>query len=396
MFMDKNYGEKTKIFRREPAGRFMDNYGKINHVFKIVGIILILLALTVFAKADTYTFDCDDPFNCSIKSYCQDTPGAAPGLLVGGGGAYSYALGNQPTEYSFNAISTGEQLCEATVTVSAMYDQGQVNERTRIYINGQDMGSTVDNYCNASTGGGCLFCGRDTQKLGAQKITLQEVNTLKVYGYDSHVLVAVVLNCAGGNNCSQNLDPRIDEIEDKTIPYNTGNFRIDLWDKITDHTDPFSDLNINVSVDGNTINCTLDNNRYLTCIAGNVLGDSVVTITVIDPCEAQDTEEFIVSVVNQPPHLTVPDQIKSCASDMNQFIDLRYYGWDEQINDVNFMVMAQSNLDLLTCQIDNNFFLTCIVNTCDEDYSDITVRITDIFDEYYDTLLPIIFSSIHK
>jgi len=232
-------------------------------------------------------------------------------------------------------------------------------------------------------GGICVFCGRDTQILGAHKVTLKETNTLKLNSYDSHAVVGVVITCTGGKNCSQNLAPIIDNIEDKTIPYNTGNFRIDLWDKIIDHTDPFSDLNIGVSVVGNTISCTLDNNRYLECQAGSTLGNSIVTINVIDDCNAKVSETFNVDVVNQPPHLMVPDQIKSCLSDMNQFIDLRYYGWDEQINDANFTIIAQSNTNLLNCQVDNNFYLTCTVNTCQENYSDITAKITDIFGEYY-------------
>jgi len=362
----------------------MDDHGKISHIFKLVGIILILLAFTVFARADTYTFDCDDPFNCSIKSYCQDVPGAFPGLLVHNGTALSYDLGNQPINYSFDAISTGEQICEAKVIVSAMHDQGQANEKTQIYINGISMGTTTDNYCNDPEGGDCVFCGKDTQSLGQKTITLQEVNILKVYGYDSHAVVGVVVDCVGGKNCSANLDPIIDNIEDKTISYNTGYFRIDLWDKITDHTDPFSDLNIDVSVSGSTIDCILQNERYLECQAGNTLGISTVTIDVIDDCEAIATYSFNVDVTNQPPHISVPDQTKSCSADLNQFIDLRYYGWDEQIDDVNLEIITQSNTALLNCQVENNYYLTCEVNACEEDYSNITLKITDIFGEYYE------------
>jgi len=313
----------------------MDNFGKANHIFKIMGVILILLALTVFARAETYTFDCDSTFNCSIKSYCQGISGAVPGLLVGGGGAYSYTNGEEPVNYSFHADSVGEQTCEATVTVTAMFDQGQTDEKTQIFLNGVDMGTTTDNYCNAANGGGCLFCGSDKQRLGTRTVTLRETNTLRVNGFESHSLVGVIIDCTGGNDCSTNLDPVIDALPDKTIPYNTGNFRIDLWDKITDHTDSFSDLMIGVTIDGNTINCTLDNNRYLECQAGMILGNTTVTVDVNDDCTGHDSESFIVSVVNQPPHVTVPDYEKSCNSDMNQFIDLRYFGWDEQINDVN-------------------------------------------------------------
>jgi uncharacterized membrane protein len=359
----------------------MDNKGRINHIFKIMGVILILLALTVFARAETHTFDCDDTFNCSLKSYCENVPGAVLGLRLHQGTAWS-DYGQEPTEYTFNSNYTGEQTCEATVTVTGFYDQAQANEKTQIFINGTDMGTTIDNHCNAD-GGGCVFCGRETQSLGARTVTLQQTNTLKIHGYDSHAVVAVVVDCTGGTNCSQNLDPVIDTMPDKTIPYNTGFFRIDLWDKITDHTDQYSDLNIDVSVAGNTVNCTLDNNRYLECQAGFTLGVSTITIDVNDPCEGMDTESFDVNVINQPPHITVPDQTQSCSADMNQFIDLRYYGWDEQIDDVNLAIVAQTNTDLISCYVENDYYLTCDVNNCAEDYSDLTVTITDIFGEDY-------------
>ena len=368
----------------------MDNKGSINHICKIVGIVLILLALTVFAKAETYTFDCDDPFNCSIKSYCQDVPGAVPGLLVHYGGAYSYLYGDEPTTYTFSSDTVGEQTCSATVTVTAMYDQGQTDEKTQIFLNGVDMGTTTDNYCNAADGGGCVFCGRDTQTLGTRTVTLQATNTLRVNGYDSHALVGVVIDCTGGNDCSTNLDPMIDTIDDKTVSYLSGTtFRMDLWDDITDHTDSYSELTITAVASGTTLDCTLDNNRYLECSTNGTIGTTDINITVTDDCGATDSEIFSVNVTNQAPHLTVPDQEQSCSSDMNQFIDLRNYGWDEQINDVNLLIVNQTNTDLMNCTIDNNYYLTCDVNNCAEDYTDLTVTITDIFGLDYNDIFRI-------
>ncbi|MBT4870858.1 MAG: hypothetical protein HON47_04750, partial [Candidatus Diapherotrites archaeon] len=91
-------------------------------------------------------------------------------------------------------------------------------------------------------------------------------------------------------------------------------------------------------------------------------------------------------VINQPPHITVPDQTQSCSADMNQFIDLRYYGWDEEIDLVDLNVISQSNTTLIDCQVDNNYYLTCSVNNCAEDYSDLDVKITDIYGlNYTDT-----------
>ncbi len=385
IFMSKQYRARAKIVPRcKLAGQFMDDYGKINHICKLLGIVFILLALTVFAKADTYTFDCQDPFNCSIKDYCQGISGAVPGLLVMDGGASSYLYGSEPTEYSFIANEVGLQTCQATITVTAMHDQGQTNEKSQIFINGVSVGTTIDNHCNGPEGGSCTFCGRETQTLPAKEIILEEENTLEIHGYDSHVVVAVVLTCGGGKDCSQNLSPIIDDIQDKVLPYNNGYFRMDLWNDVRDYDDSYSDINIDVSLSGTTINCNLIDKRYLECSTNGTLGTTTVTIDVIDVCEATASKTFDVKVINQLPYLAVPDQEKSCSSDMSQFIEFRYYGWDEEINTTTFNLLSQSNTTLLNCTIDNEHFLSCQVNTCDEDYSDITVRIIDIFGEYYD------------
>ena len=173
----------------------MDSIEKTNNIFKILGIIFILLAMTIFANAETYQFDCDGEFNCSIKSYCQDVPGAVPGLLVHYGGAFSYDLGDQPIDYTFTSTTPGVNICSINAKTTAMYDQGQGNEVTAIYVNGNHLATTADNYCNADTGGGCTFCGIDSQNLGQFTVTLEETNTLTVIGEDSHALIAVTLDC---------------------------------------------------------------------------------------------------------------------------------------------------------------------------------------------------------
>ncbi|MFA5763871.1 MAG: hypothetical protein WC915_03580 [archaeon] len=356
----------------------MDNKGKVNHILKIIGIILILLAMTVFAHSEEYRFDCTSRFDCSIKSYCQDIPGAVPGLLVGSGTAYNYTTGALPVEYAFTSTQPGENICSLRVQTTAMHDQGQVNEKTAIYVNGTYLATTADNYCNAANGGGCTFCGTDSQNLGQFTLNLETNNTLRVHGYDSHAIVGVFLDCVPGpNSCYNNQDPQVLNITNKTIKYNSQT-EIDLWDYVRDGDDRLSDLLINVTTNNNIVNCTLDNNRYLTCTSSLNLGTTRVTIEVNDKCDVTQ-KTFDINVINNPPIISVPNYEKSCVQDLNKLVDLRNYSSDEDLALASFNLLSQTNTGLMNCSLDQNYFISCSVNTCDEDYTTLRVEITDIF-----------------
>jgi uncharacterized membrane protein len=358
----------------------MDSYGKVNHLFKLFGLILILLAITAFAHSTEYRFDCYDEFNCSIKSYCQDVSGAFPGLLVHNGTATSYTLGAQPIDYSFEA-TPGEYFCSASVTVTAFHSQNQANETTTLFINGIDIGTTEDKYCNGDVDEDCTFCGRDTQNLGISIVDLERNNTITIEGHESHAIVAVVLDCVPTRRrtCVNNLDPRWEEIDDKEIPYDS-DFKIDLWDYAHDADNSFTELTFDMNVEG-VIDCNIEDNRYLFCESHAEIGEATIDLAVTDDCNSTAHTSFDVTVTNAPPAIRVPDQTVSCASDLNKFIDLWDYSFDEDLDLTTIELISQTNTDLMTCQIDENNYLTCDINACSEDQTEINVEITDIFGE---------------
>ncbi len=347
---------------------------KFNHFCLIAGIFVIILAMTTFANAATYTFDCSSAFNCSIKSYCQGVSGAVPGLLVDDGEADSYTLGPQPIDYSFSSSIVGEHVCSARVTVTAMHSQNQTEENTTVYVNGVNLGTTSDNYCNGGDSENCTFCGRDTQTLPSRSVTLNSNNTLRVYGHDSHAVVAVILTC-NPTGCALNSAPRFEEINNISIRTNSTR-RIDLW-RYIDDDESLNDLTITQTTSGTSVSCTVEDNRYLECTSTNIIGNTTITLNAVDDCSTRDSESFTITVYNNPPALNVPDQIRSCASNLVRFINLRNYSVDEDLTTVTYSIISQSNTSLMNCSIENGYYLTCDVNSCAEDYSDINISITD-------------------
>ncbi|MDD4251184.1 MAG: hypothetical protein PHX27_03265 [Candidatus ainarchaeum sp.] len=360
----------------------MNNIGKTNHMFKILGIIFILLSITVFAKAEIYSFTCDDPFNCSIKSYCQSIPGAVPGLLVHQGTATHNTLGSQPTEYNFYSNQPGANICSIKVQVTAFHSQSQSNEKTALYVNGQHIGTTKDNYCNGPESENCTVCNMNTQYLESKTINLQENNILKIHGYDSHAIVAVTLDCTkqyDPNSCENNLPPTLKKINDKVIRYNSS-FVLDFWDYAFDPSPNhnLSKLDFNFSTSNNILDCSILDNRYLNCSSSTMLGDTEIELKVTDPCDASVTKKFKVTVENRIPLLNISNQQNSCSDNLIKIINLKNRSSDEEINLLSFEIVSQSNTDLLNCFIDENYYLSCEINSCDTNYSDIIINVIDV------------------
>ncbi|HNV01093.1 MAG TPA: hypothetical protein PKK60_01550 [archaeon] len=359
---------------------------KFNHFCLIAGIFIIILAMTTFANAATYTFDCSSRFNCSIKSYCQGVSGAVPGLLVHHGTADSYTMGSQPIDYSFTSNYAGAHSCSATVTVTAMYSQGQTNENTTIYVNGVNLGTTSDNYCNGGDSENCTFCGRDTQILPSRSVTLNQTNTLRVYGHDSHAVVSVILTCNPSGDvtpvheCGTNHSPQISSIPNQTINYNsTSNLNLDLWNYISDSDDADNYLDLSVTQNGASVSCTISDDRYLVCSPNEDLGSTTINLAVVDNCDARVTRSFTVTTINNAPVVNISNLTRSCVNNLTQLINLRNYSYDEEVNTLTYAIVSQSNTDLINCSITDGQYVSCIVNTCSDSYSDINISVTDIF-----------------
>jgi len=358
----------------------MDDYGRINHILKVFGVILILLALTVFAQAAEHTFDCTDAFNCSTTSYCAAIAGAVPGLSVGNGGAGHPTLGEQPIEYSFTAYE-GDYTCDISATVTSFYKQNQTYEKLNLYLNGISIGATTDNYCNDSSDTDCIFCGEDVQSLGTRVVELQNNNVLKIVAQDSHALVAVTLDCEPiGRTCENNITPIIDSIDDITLAYGE-DFELDLFGYTHDADNYLSELTFDFNTSNDLLTCNLENNRYLQCDSSNALGTTTIILSAEDDCNDVGTTTFDVTITNTPPAVNVPDQEVSCAADLNQFINLHDYSFDEDLLLADYNIFAQTNTDLINCFVDENHFISCAIPSCTTGETEITIDITDIFGE---------------
>ena len=354
-----------------------------NHVCLMLGALFVVLGMTVFAHATAITLDCVSPFKCSYDGYCITDQNGPQGLEVGYSGCGQG--GSEPCTYDFSSTTTGAHSCKVTIGLSDFGHHGtdpsqnQPNEVTEMYINGTLIGKTIDKYANPSDPTGTTFCGEDKQTFTKQ-VTLNKTNQIRFNSYQSHTITSVLISCTlTGPDCSLDLAPTITQIPTKSISYNS-QFSVDLWDFIDDKDyDALTDLNISASVSGNSVSCTLANQRFLNCKSGMNLGTSVVTISARDPCGLNTSRSFNVNVSNQPPYLSIPDTTVSCVTNMTRFIDLQSLAWDENKADLNFSIAAQTNPALVGCRVDGNRYLSCDINSCAVNYSDISVTVRDIF-----------------
>ena len=357
---------------------------KFNHFCLIAGIFLIVLSLSVFANAATINLDCSSPFNCEVKDYCQGV-GDVPALLGIWGNC---GPDGTQCDYPFTSVNTGAHLCSVTVKTTAYGNSPgctlQNNETVSIKINGTIVGTTIDRYANTPSAPDTVWCGIDSQTL-SKEIVLNSNNTIDIISHDSMGVVAVLIDCQPlGNNCSTNLSPIIDPIEDKTIKY-TENFTLDLWDYVSDYDDFPNELVISKSVSGNSINCVLDSNRFLNCSATQNLGVSTITISAKDTCDKTVFREFNVNVTNSPPSIYIPDKTVNCVQNLTDFIDLYNHSSDENKYSLVYTITSQSDSNFINCQIDKNHFISCSLSSCNSGFNNITIRATDIFGLYKET-----------
>ncbi|MDD3084131.1 MAG: hypothetical protein PHP82_03850, partial [Candidatus ainarchaeum sp.] len=279
----------------------------------------------------------------------------------------------------------GTNVCSITAQVSAFCSQEQANEVTAFYINDEFIGITSDNHCNGPPNENCVFCDIDTQQLDQKTIVLQEENVLKIHGYDSHAIVSLTLDCEKQyDSCENNLPPTIKTINNKTIRYDSS-FTIDLWDFARDSDHRLSELTFSFLIDNNNLSCSLNNNRYLECSSSLLLGETVVWVGATDPCGDVGIQNFVVNIQNNSPTISIPNQEKCCSANLTKFINLKNYSMDEEKSLLTFNITGQSNSELINCFIEDNIYLSCSINYCDNNYSDITVQVQDIFSETNDT-----------
>ncbi len=353
---------------------------KMNHICLIAGIILLIISMTVFAHATAITLDCTNPFDCEVKSYCVGV-NDIPALLGAWGNC---GPSGTQCDYPFTSSTVGTHSCSVTVKTTG-YGNGtgatlQNNEVVAVRINGTLIGTTIDKYANTPSPPGTVWCGIDSQTFTKQ-VQLNASNTIDIHPEDSLGVVSVLINCQlVGRNCADNAAsyPSISSIEDQSISY-LGEFNLDLYDYISDPYDSYSQMTISMSTTGNSVNCSLDSNRYLTCTANGNIGDTTVTVSVENSCDHIATKTFNVSVTNHAPTVFVSDMQKSCVSPLGQLVNLNTYSWDENVSSATYTITSQTDTNLVNCYIDNSHYVSCFVNSCSEACSTVGLRVTDEF-----------------
>ena len=351
---------------------------KFNHFCFLIGIFLVVLSLSVFANAATINLDCANPFDCEIKNYCEGVSNT-PALLGAWGNC---GPDGTSCDYPFTSVNVGAHVCNVTVKTTAYGNNPeetlQNNETVTVKINGSVIGTTIDKYANTPSSPGTVWCGIDSQTF-SNEVQLNRNNTIDIIPNDSLGVVAVIIDCQVlGKDCSTNLAPIVESIQDKTINY-TENFNLDLYNYISDYDDFPNELIIASSVEGNSINCTLESSRYLNCNATNNLGVSTITISAKDECKKTTFTKFDVNVINSPPRIYLPDKTVSYDSNLINLFDLFNHSSDENKYSLTYQIVSQSNYNFVSCFIQGGNFLSCTIASDNTGFSDITVRTTDIF-----------------
>ncbi len=355
----------------------------MKHLYWMIGLVLVLISFTVLAHAAATTLNCTSAFDCETPAVCGSV--TAPAGIGMDYGTCSSDGEIVPCDYSFSLPVTGYSQCIITTTTTNYGNTSgnpmEDNEVMDILVNGNYLGTTVDNYANTDDPLGTAYCGTFTQSITAN-LSLAATNTISFYPYSSHTLSSVTISCTNipepVSHCDVYvLSPMIDDIADKSIYYDEL-FEMDLWNYVEDYDSTFGEMDITATFSNTAANCTFTNERNISC-QGNYPGTTAVTLTATDECGHTDTETFNINVSNETPVLHTPDQEMSCASDMTRFIRLDDYAWDEDINNADYNITAQSNSGMLDCYIDQEHYLTCYVVNCQQSYTDINMRITDVF-----------------
>ncbi|MFA6319956.1 MAG: FixG Ig-like domain-containing protein [archaeon] len=324
---------------------------KLNHFCLIAGIILITLSLSVFANAAT----CSIPTtwtSCSVSndscSRCGST--CSPDVLSCGEEVDScingtfFEVSDSSDSYNWGCKNGDDYVCCS------------INKP----ING-----VCDSEIDSCISGDFVDVSDSTTQF--------KWSCEGLYG-------GVSANCVVNDPCGLDMAPYILDIPNQTISY-IDLVRIDLWDYVKDYDDFSSELELFFEViDGESVDCEIVSNRFLECSVID-LGENVFGLTVMDSCGKEDYKEFSINVTNSPPRIFVPNKSVSCVEDLEKFIDLRDYSADENKSELVFELVDQSNTDLMDCVIEEDYYLSCFVNSCVNESSTIIISTEDSFGE---------------
>ncbi|MFC1768989.1 Ig-like domain-containing protein [Nanoarchaeota archaeon] len=131
---------------------------------------------------------------------------------------------------------------------------------------------------------------------------------------------------------------------------------LDLWQETSDEEDLDSLLSFEIINQTNTdlVGCTIDSNQYVNCTLTGTLpfGESTITFQVTDTGNLTDTEElnFIVTHVNFPPEINLPDQ--EIVEEGSLDINLTDYSNDSNDDALTYEITSE-NQEEVDCDIND-------------------------------------------
>jgi len=86
--------------------------------------------------------------------------------------------------------------------------------------------------------------------------------------------------------------------------------------------------------------------------------------------------------ITTAPSIDLQGRTVSCADDLNKMFYLPSYSSDLNVLALKYSISSQSNPALANCFIDNNYYLSCKVNSCRDAETDVEVRVDDNFGHF--------------
>ncbi len=339
---------------------------KINRVCLIVGIILITLSLSVFVNACGCAVPV--PTGCGVSTGCGV---CIPQTNTCGGCGVICDPPCVP-----NKLACGD---EVDTCINGTFFE--VNDTEDAYHWGCKKGD--DYVCCSVKKPINGVCGTEINSCLSGELEDIEDSTTQFRWNCVGSHGGTTDNCSKDNPCGLDMAPYILNIPDQLISYQES-IKIDLWDYVKDYDDFLYELNLVVNSWGTSVDCEITSNRFLECsVLG--LGETRVRISAFDSCEKEGQKEFLIKVTNSPPRIYVPNKTVDCAEELVKFIDLRNHSADEEKSKLVFELVEQSNPDVIECEIEDEYFLSCVVNSCVNDSTTITISTEDVFGEVAQT-----------
>ncbi len=339
----------------------------LNNFFKILGIIFIFLAFTVFANASPN--NSSDGCDITIGYY-----GRVMGIQSTGCDYTALLQRRHPSQGSWHTIATftgSDQKFSNTLTIGYFYSVlVRPSDRSEDEAKRGPFGKLTDGCLE--TYGIYLSPNNAWWNGCTRRGSLSGTYLLK---WDAKPQPPF-------DPCDFSYPPKISKPNDVSIRYNSY-FEIDFWNHASDPIFRLSELEFDYKLSKEELlSCNLRNNRYLECESSTIIGSGTIELKATNPCDKSVTTILNVEVFNNPPTINPPNLELSCASNFEKIINLRNYSSDEERNLLKYSVVSQSDKNLLNCFITDDYFLSCEIVNCYAGNTDIKIRATDVLGAY--------------